>query len=238
MPMPLSEVAGKAASRRHSYWPGTRPGARTGLYPQLESEARARGVIFLGPVSQASLKVLYQDALALVFCSLYEGFGLPPLEAMAAGTPVVAMPFSAVPEVGGDCVFYPDGLSSAALAKAMELIARDEALRGELRKNGSIRVQELQWEMTARKTLAIYRDTILRPSERSLRMRRLLRDAIVHWSGNHSLRGCTFPSGTDSNLLPASIGIRQAYRALDVAVRTRLSREIRRFRRIAARRTA
>jgi glycosyltransferase involved in cell wall biosynthesis len=217
---------------------GYSSGARTGLYPHLESKAQARGVIFLGPVSQASLKVLYQDALALVFCSLYEGFGLPPLEAMAAGTPVIAMPFSAVPEVGGDCVLYPDGLSSSALAKAMELIARDEALRAELRNKSSSRVRELQWKTTARKTLDVYRSAVLRPSERSLRMRRLLRDAIVHWSGNHALRGSTFASGTGSSDLPASIGIRQAYRALDVAVRTRLSREIRRFRRIAARRTA
>ena len=56
--------------------------------------------------------MLYQQAMALVFPSLYEGFGLPPLEAMASGTPVIAMPISAVPEVGGDAVLYADGLSS------------------------------------------------------------------------------------------------------------------------------
>ena len=62
-------------------------GARTGLYPSLESEPLDRGVIFLGPVSQRQLRALYQHALALVFSSLYEGFGLPILEAMAAGAP-------------------------------------------------------------------------------------------------------------------------------------------------------
>jgi glycosyltransferase involved in cell wall biosynthesis len=237
-----------AYSQFRSRWRGGEPpalvlagyasGARTGLYPRLESEAVARGLIFLGPVSQQALKILYQDALGLVFCSLYEGFGLPPLEAMAAGTPVIAMPFSAVPEVGSECVLYPDGLSSFALAIAMEKIARDEALRNELREKGRIRVDELRWEETARHTLEVYRSTILAPSQRSLRMRRLLRDAIVHWSGNHSLRpgASTWESGSAS--MAQSIGIRQAYRALDVAVRARFTREIRRFRRITARRSA
>jgi len=217
---------------------GYSSGARTGLYPRLESEARARGVVFLGPVSQQGLKVLYQNALALVFCSLYEGFGLPPLEAMAAGTPVIAMPFSAVPEVGGECVLYPDGLSSAALARAMELIAQDEALRTELREKGRVRVDELAWGKTARSTLEVYRSTILKPSERSLRMRRLLRDTIVHWSGNRSLRSSASASGNGSSELSPPIGVRQACRALEAAVRTRFTREIRRFRRITARRTA
>ena len=78
---------------------------------------------FLGPVMRDELRVLYQQATALVFPSLYEGFGLPPLEAMAAGTPVIAMRISAIPEVGGDAVLYPDGLSAAALAPAMEAVA-------------------------------------------------------------------------------------------------------------------
>ncbi len=217
---------------------GYSSGARSGLYPRLESEALARGLVFLGPVSQQGLKVLYQNALALVFSSLYEGFGLPPLEAMAAGTPVIAMPISAVPEVGGGCVLYPDGLSSTALTRAMELIAKDKELRAELSEKGRIRVDELTWEKTARNTLEVYRSTILQPSERSLRMRRLLRDAIVHWSGNRSLRSSASNSGNSAAGLPAPIGVRQAYRALEAAVRTRFTREIRRFRRITARRTA
>ena len=90
-------------------------------------------MIFLGPVAAHQLRVLYRRAEALVFASLYEGFGLPPLEAMAAGTPVIAMPCSAMPEVGGDGVLYCEGLSAAALSRAMERVAADERLRDELR---------------------------------------------------------------------------------------------------------
>ena len=104
----------------HLVLAGYSSGARTGLYPQLELEAAPKGVIFLGPVPPHHLRVLYRQAEALVFASLYEGFGLPPLEAMAAGTPVIAMPVSAMPEVGGDGVLYCEGLSAAALSRAME----------------------------------------------------------------------------------------------------------------------
>ena len=79
-------------------------GARAGLYDAIDSETRNSGVRFIGPVSALELRVLYQRALAVAYPSLYEGFGLPPLEAMAAGTPVVAMAFSSLPEVGGDAV--------------------------------------------------------------------------------------------------------------------------------------
>ncbi len=93
-------------------------GGRNCVYQELGRNRLPRGVRFLGPVTADQLRVLYQRALALVFPSLYEGFGLPPLEAMAAGTPVIAMPISAIPEVGGDSVLYPDGLSAASLRKA------------------------------------------------------------------------------------------------------------------------
>ena len=96
--------------------------------------------------------MLYQNAEALVFPSLYEGFGLPPLEAMAAGTPVIAMPISAVPEVGGDSVLYPDSLSAVDLARAMETVATNEYLRNDLRERGIRRAEQFRWENTARQT--------------------------------------------------------------------------------------
>ncbi len=88
--------------------------ARGGFYQRIEAQSRRAGLSFLGPVSPDQLRVLYQESEALIFPSLYEGFGLPPLEAMAAGTAVIAMPISSVPEVGGDGVFYPDGFSADA----------------------------------------------------------------------------------------------------------------------------
>ena len=200
-----------------SRWRGGRPpslvlaghtsGARTNFYPMLESRAFPAGVTFLGPVSPEQLRVLYQRALALVFPSLYEGFGLPPLEAMAAGTPVIAMPVSAIPEVGGDAVLYADGLSVRALARAMESVGSDPALQDLLRERGRKRALAFRWEQTALATVEVYRSAVFRPSRRSLEARRLLRDAIVHWSERHR------------------IGIRNALEALNVSFHSRLRRD-------------
>ena len=200
-----------------SRWQGERPpslvlaghtsGARTNFYPNLESKALPTGVTFLGPVSRDQLRVLYQRALALVFPSLYEGFGLPPLEAMAAGTPVIAMPVSAIPEVGGDAVLYADGLSVRALARALESVGTDPALRDLLRERGRKRVVAFRWEKTALATVEVYRSAVFRPSRRSLQARRLLRDAIVHWSDQRR------------------IGIKNAVEALNVSLHSRLRRD-------------
>jgi glycosyltransferase involved in cell wall biosynthesis len=179
------------------------------------------GVRILGEVSTDQLRVLYQRALALVFPSLYEGFGLPPLEAMAAGTPVIAMPISSVPEVCGDCVLYPEGLSAEHLAAAMERMALSDRLREELRWRGRERVEQFTWQRTARATFAAYRAAVLSPSDRSLQARRLLRDAIVHWSDRE-------PPAPSQITVP--IGIRNACHALQGAVRRRLNRELNRLR--------
>ena len=205
----------------HLVLAGYSSGARSGLYPQLEATAAPAGVIFLGPVSTKQLRVLYKQAEALVFASLYEGFGLPPLEAMAVGTPVIAMPISAMPEVGGDGVLYCDGLSAAALSRAMERVACEEKLRDELREKGYTRVRNFHWEKTARETLAVYRSVVSAPSERSLRMRRLLRDVIVDWSETSSRQA--------GDGIGQSLGIRDAYRALETAVFTRFRRDFRRL---------
>jgi glycosyltransferase involved in cell wall biosynthesis len=204
---------------------GYSSGARTGLYPLLELEAGPKGVIFLGPVPQSQLQVLYKQAEALVFASLYEGFGLPPLEAMAMGTPVIAMPVSAMPEVCGDGVLFARGLSALALSRAMERVACDPELRDLLRARGYERVRKFSWEITAKATCEVYRSAVLRPSERSLRMRRSLRDVIIDWSIK------TTRGGASDHALP---GIREACRALDSAVRSRLRRELLRLRRIPA----
>lgn len=159
-----------------------------GFAPRLTAALRERperdalGVRFLGEVSDEELRVLYQGAEAFVSSSLYEGFGLPPLEAMAAGVPVVAMPCSSVPEVCGDAAFYADGLSADDLALAMERIIEDQALRQDLRERGAKRAGELDWGWTARNTVEVYRKVILNPSPRSLRARRQLTAAIAHWA--------------------------------------------------------
>jgi glycosyltransferase involved in cell wall biosynthesis len=204
--------------------------SRTGVYPTLESSPRQQGVLFLGPVSSLRLRLLYQRAIALVFSSLYEGFGLAPLEAMAAGTPVIAMPISAVPEVVGDCACYPDGLSPAALARAMAKLASDAALRDGLRQRGLAHVEKFRWHNTATATHEVYRSAVLRPTERSLRARRGLRGAILTWAASDSFPGRTGVGAELGYAGPAPIGIRDSLRALDVAFHSRLRRNLGRLR--------
>ena len=197
------------------------------------------GMTFLGPVSADQLRVLYHHAEALVYPSLYEGFGLPPLEAMAAGTPVIAMPFSSVPEVGGDAVLYAGGLSATDLARAMEHLATDIALKAELRDRGLRRVEQFRWEETAARVVEVYRSAVLRPSERSLHARRMLREGILHWSEPPSLvRSITSDDVEDPSAMPQSIGVRNAWRALNVAVQSRMRRELSRFKLETGRKTA
>jgi glycosyltransferase involved in cell wall biosynthesis len=110
-------------------------------------------VLRTGPVNDAALKALYQHALALVFPSLYEGFGLPPLEAMACGCPVAASSAAAIPEVCGDAALYFDPASIEQISVAMERLRTDEALRLQLRHAGLARAASFQWDQAAR-TLA------------------------------------------------------------------------------------
>jgi glycosyltransferase involved in cell wall biosynthesis/GT2 family glycosyltransferase len=203
------------------------------------SEPPSDGLTFLGPVSDVQLRILYQRALALVYPSLYEGFGLPPLEAMAAGTPVVAMAFSSVPDVGGDAVLYAEGLSADALAQAMERLAQSDALRADLRDRGLKRAAEFRWENTARAAFDVYRRAVLEPSERSLQARRMLREAILHWS-ELSLSDLSIPCEDLGDRLESSqsIGVRNAWRALNAALNARMRRELRRFRPARARKSA
>ncbi len=115
-------------------------------------------VLFLGRVAAEDLPALYAGALAFVFPSLYEGFGLPPLEAMACGTPVVAAKVSALPEVVGDAALLVDPYNVEELAEAMYRVLTDTALHEQMRWKGLERAQLFSWEETARKTLKVYEE--------------------------------------------------------------------------------
>ena len=122
--------------------------------------------VWLGPMSEADLPALYSAATAFVFPSLYEGFGLPVLEAMACGTPVICSNTSSLPEVAGapsagsgpSAALLVDPLDTAALADALRLVLTDDGLRAELRRRGLARVARFTWQQTAAATLAIYRE--------------------------------------------------------------------------------
>lgn len=106
-------------------------------------------VYFAGVVPETRLPSLYRGAEALVFPSLYEGFGLPILEAMACGTPVVTGNVTAMPEVAGGAALLVDPTSVEQIARAMEQIVSDTTLRQQLRHKGLTRAAEFSWASTA-----------------------------------------------------------------------------------------
>jgi glycosyltransferase involved in cell wall biosynthesis len=119
-------------------------------------------VRFLGYVPDDQLTVLYRLAAVFVFPSLYEGFGLPPLEAMASGTPVITSNASSLPEVVGDAAFLIDPYQAEAIASAMERVLNDAGLRDDLRARGLRRAREFSWDTTARRVRAIYDEVLAR----------------------------------------------------------------------------
>ncbi|MFN8595229.1 MAG: glycosyltransferase family 1 protein [Anaerolineae bacterium] len=127
-------------------------------YPEAKrlAEGHAR-VHFLGSIDDADLPALYASALAFAFVSEYEGFGLPPLEAMACGTPVLASNTSSLPEVIGDAGLLVDPHEIDAIAAALERIITDKNLRLDLKQRSLQRAAQFSWEQTARLTLDVYR---------------------------------------------------------------------------------
>jgi glycosyltransferase involved in cell wall biosynthesis len=117
----------------------------------------ARSVLALGNIPDEDLRALYTGAACIAFPSLYEGFGLPILEAMACGAPVVASSASSLPEVAGDAAILLDPYDSAAWTRIIPRLLEDSALRESLRSRGLARAREFSWEATARATLEVYR---------------------------------------------------------------------------------
>jgi glycosyltransferase involved in cell wall biosynthesis len=115
-------------------------------------------VRFLGFVSDATLAALYRLATVFVFPSLYEGFGLPPLEAMAAGAPVITSNVSSLPEVVGDAALLIDPLDANSIADAMARVLSDPALRADLIRRGLARAQVFSWARAAARVHEVYRE--------------------------------------------------------------------------------
>ena len=121
--------------------------------------------VFTGMVSDDRLIDLYQHAALFVFPSRYEGFGLPVLEAMACGCPVICSNVSSFPEVAGDAAILVDPLDLDKLAKEMTRVLRDPALRSDLRKRGLAQASTFSWDRTARETIAVYKKVVEASSE-------------------------------------------------------------------------
>lgn len=124
---------------------------------QLVEQAGVKDrVVFTGPVSDADLPALYSGATLFVFPSLYEGFGLPALEAMACGTPVACSNTSSLPEVVGEAALTFDPLSVEAIAQTIHRALSDADLRADRRQKGLERAAQFTWERTAQQTLQVY----------------------------------------------------------------------------------
>jgi alpha-1,3-rhamnosyl/mannosyltransferase len=122
----------------------------------------AAAVVMLGPVDEARLHALYRGATALVYPSLYEGFGLPVLEAMASGTPVLASRAASMPEVLGDAGMLLDPLDTDAWVRGIVTVVGDPQVRERMRAAGRTRAAAFTWARTARATLGVYRDVLPR----------------------------------------------------------------------------
>jgi glycosyltransferase involved in cell wall biosynthesis len=137
-------------------------GKKGWLYEEIIGQTQALGlegeVLLPGYVPEADLPALLSGALAFVFPSLYEGFGLPVLEAMACGAPVICSDTSSLPEVAGDAALLVNPREPEALAQAMLRLVLDGELRGELVARGLRQARHFSWRRCARETLAVLED--------------------------------------------------------------------------------
>ncbi len=135
-------------------------GGKGWMYEDVFSEAaRLRleeRVVFTDYVPQPELETLYDNALCCVVPSLYEGFGLPPLEAMIRGVPVIVSDIAAFHETVGDCGLYCDPLDEVSILTQMETVLERPALRTRLSRRGKARARQFTWQRTARETWRFY----------------------------------------------------------------------------------
>jgi glycosyltransferase involved in cell wall biosynthesis len=127
---------------------------------QMDRSQYAAEIIRPGFVSEPDLVQLYQTAEALIFPSLYEGFGLPPIEAMASGTPVIASDASCLPEILGSAAGLVPAGNSEALAQTMEKVLTDRLFWRRLRAAGLAHARGFSWKKMAEQTLAVYESTL------------------------------------------------------------------------------
>lgn len=133
-------------------------GVRGKLLKHIEALSLQKDVIFTGYVSESELAEIYNAVDLFVFPSLYEGFGMPPLEAMTCGTPVITSNTSSLPEVVGDAAITVDPYDVDKFTGEMFEALTNEGLRDQMIKKGFQRSKIFKWEVSAKKTLKVYKD--------------------------------------------------------------------------------
>ena len=135
----------------------------SGILSAVRASGLAERVQFTDYVPESDLPSLYAAASVFVYPSLYEGFGIPVIEAMACGTPVITSTVSSLPEVAGEAALTVDPTSSDAIRAALESLLSNPALREDLRARGLAQAAKFTWDRAARETLLVYRQTISKP---------------------------------------------------------------------------
>ena len=130
------------------------------VHSLIAKEGLAGRILRLGRTTPQTLRLLYSAATALVFPSLEEGFGMPILEAMSYGLPVITSNVSAMPEVAGDAALLVNPRNVTEIGEAMRRVAEDPALAAELSERGKQRAGQFSWERCARETWAVYQEAL------------------------------------------------------------------------------
>ena len=130
------------------------------IHSLIEREGLSGRVVRLGHASVETLRLLYSTATALVFPSLEEGFGMPILEAMSCGLPVITSNCSAMPEVGGDAAMYVDPRNVSEISETMRRVAEDESVATDLRRRGHERASLFTWAKCAEQTWEVYQEAL------------------------------------------------------------------------------
>jgi len=130
------------------------------FWQRIKKEFQHKDIIYTGSVSDEEMVAFYKNAACFVMPSFEEGFGIPLLEAMACGVPVVSSSRGSLPEVGGDAAIYfnPDDIEN--MTSQIDRVLRSEKLRQEKIKMGSIRVKQFSWEKLAKQTLEVYQQCV------------------------------------------------------------------------------
>lgn len=130
------------------------------ILEKINKSPFSQDMIFSGYIDDGDLPFLYSGADIFLYPSLYEGFGLPVLEAMACGTPIITSNLSSFPEVAGDAAILIDPMNIEEITYAIEKLWRDRDLREELQKKGLERAKLFSWEKAAKETLKLYEEIV------------------------------------------------------------------------------
>lgn len=130
------------------------------LFELIKNEGMEEKIVFTGFVPDEELPYIYNGADLFVYLSLFEGFGIPPLEAMACGVPVICSNTTSLPEVVGDAGILVAPADQKAVEEAILRIIGNPSLRKEMREKGLVQASRFSWERTARETLEVYREVV------------------------------------------------------------------------------